>query len=108
VVAENIAPEGTLPPSFMDIWEAMRKVFQKKDLTPSERFMHFKNLVPSSCENMERVLGCEPLCLVLDKLLRIPAYHARVGKLNAAFKVWGTKPQRLVKSSHLFCCPATC
>jgi hypothetical protein len=103
VVADNHTPEGTLAPSFMDIWSTMRKVFGKEDLTPTDRLMHFKNMVPHEWEHMERVLGCESMCLVLDNLLRMPAYHAKPGKLNAAFKFWGTKGHRQVIVSFLCC-----
>lgn len=96
VVAENIIAEGTLPSSFMDIWEAMRKVFQKEDMSPIDREMHFNHLVPPIWENMGRVLGCENLCLVLDHLLQILANHTRPGRLDAALKVWGIRSQRWV------------
>ncbi|KAF9507897.1 hypothetical protein BS47DRAFT_1366301 [Hydnum rufescens UP504] len=57
VVAQNIAAVGTLAPSFLDIWGVMRKVFQKKDLTPAERQMHYRNLVPGQWDNMDKALG---------------------------------------------------
>ncbi|KAF9502959.1 hypothetical protein BS47DRAFT_1369899 [Hydnum rufescens UP504] len=94
IVAENVVAQGTLGPSFHDVWRAMRTVFQKTDLTPKDRQLHYKNLAAQDWEGMERVLSCEPLCEVLDELLKIPAYYSKPGKMRGAFAVWGTRGSR--------------
>ncbi|KAF9505535.1 hypothetical protein BS47DRAFT_1368018 [Hydnum rufescens UP504] len=94
VIAENVVAQGTLEPPFSDVWGAMRSVFRQKDLTAEDRRLHYRSLVPSSMENMELVLSCEPLCEVLDELFKIPAYYSKLGKIKSAFKTWGKRGQR--------------
>jgi hypothetical protein len=101
-VAENIIPEGTMKPSFIDMWNAMRRIFTVNTLTASDRHMHYKNIVLPEFSDMDRILGCEPLCQVLDQLFRMPVYLDKPGKINGAFKIWGNKGRRLVMCLLLF------
>jgi hypothetical protein len=93
VVWQNIKAEGMRVVSLLDIWGAMQHVFQKEDMSLVDEQIHYKNMVPPDYEHMNHVLSCELLCVVLNEVLNIPAYSVKPGKLNAAFKKWGTKGQ---------------